>query len=153
MWIISKEKIAFCAQVEGMRGATFAASPISLQSQCKCRPNESIPKSGHRSPSTPECSCEIGERQSEKNRWYRDGMAIWNVTHGIDARHVVIQLWQDYYPSDEPRRLWRSHSAWMELFFADTVFPCYQFFPHLFPVLPRDSYIHSSLLRPWHQKI
>jgi hypothetical protein len=32
MCIISKERIAFCAQVEGTRGEIFAASPIALQS-------------------------------------------------------------------------------------------------------------------------
>ena len=32
MCIISKERIAFCAQVEGLRGEIFAGSPIALQS-------------------------------------------------------------------------------------------------------------------------
>ena len=32
MCIISKERIAFCVQVEGMQGEIFAASPIALQS-------------------------------------------------------------------------------------------------------------------------
>jgi len=33
MCIISKERIAFCAQGEGTRGEMFAASPIALQSR------------------------------------------------------------------------------------------------------------------------
>jgi hypothetical protein len=33
MYIISKQRITLCAQVEGMRGEIFAASPIALQSR------------------------------------------------------------------------------------------------------------------------
>jgi len=46
MCVISKERIAFCAQVEGMRGEIFAASPIALHSQCKGVPNGPIPTYG-----------------------------------------------------------------------------------------------------------
>jgi len=35
MCIISKERIALCAPVEGTRGEIFTASPIALQSRCK----------------------------------------------------------------------------------------------------------------------
>jgi hypothetical protein len=47
MCIISKERIAFCAQVEGTRGEIFATSPIALQSRCMRVPNEPIPMYGH----------------------------------------------------------------------------------------------------------
>jgi hypothetical protein len=33
MYIISKERIAFCAQVERTQGEIFAASPIAFQSR------------------------------------------------------------------------------------------------------------------------
>jgi hypothetical protein len=33
MFIISKEKIAFCLQIEGTRGEIFIVSPIALQSR------------------------------------------------------------------------------------------------------------------------
>jgi len=39
---ISKERIAFCAQVDRTRGEISAASPITLQSQCKHEPKEPI---------------------------------------------------------------------------------------------------------------
>jgi len=47
MCIISKERIAYCAQVEGMRGEIFAMSPIALQSRCMHVPTEPIPTYGH----------------------------------------------------------------------------------------------------------
>jgi len=48
--IISKERIEFCAQLEGTWGEIFAASPIALQSWCKYIPNDPIPKYGRRWP-------------------------------------------------------------------------------------------------------
>jgi hypothetical protein len=66
MYIISKERIAFCVLVEATRGVVFAASHIAVQSQCKRVPNEPIPTYGHNWPSMPECSFKIGDRQSEK---------------------------------------------------------------------------------------
>lgn len=42
MGIIGNERIACCAEVEGMVGEVFAASPIPLQFQRKCIPNELI---------------------------------------------------------------------------------------------------------------
>jgi hypothetical protein len=47
MCIISKERIAFCQQVEGTRGEIVATSPIALQSRCMRVPNEPIPMYGH----------------------------------------------------------------------------------------------------------
>jgi len=47
MCIISKEKIAFCAQVEGTQEEIFAALLIALQSRWKRIPNEPIPTYGH----------------------------------------------------------------------------------------------------------
>jgi len=47
MCIISQERIAFWALVEGTRGEIFAASPIALQSRRKGVPNEPIPMYGH----------------------------------------------------------------------------------------------------------
>jgi hypothetical protein len=47
MCIISKERIAICAQVEGTQGEIVAMSPIALQSRCMRVPNESIPTYGH----------------------------------------------------------------------------------------------------------
>jgi len=47
MCIMSKERILFCAQVEGTRGEAFAASTIAVQSRCKCVHNELIPTYGH----------------------------------------------------------------------------------------------------------
>jgi len=119
MCIISKERIAFCAQVEGTRGVVFAASPIALQSRCKRVPNEPIPTYGHSWPSPPECSFKIGDRQSEKKRWNSDRRAICNVTCGIKAARGVIRHRGVSDGSDRARRLWRSHTARTEIFFAD----------------------------------
>jgi hypothetical protein len=62
--IISKERIAYCAQVEGTRGEIFAASPIALQSRCKRVPNEPIPMYGHSWP----------QRQSDRLKQETDRM-------------------------------------------------------------------------------
>ena len=91
MCIISKERIAFCEQVEGTHGVVFAASPIALQSQCKRVPNELIPTYGHSWPSPPECSFKIGDRQSEKKWLNSDRRAICNATRGIEAVRGVIR--------------------------------------------------------------
>jgi len=123
MCIISKERIAFCAQVEGTRGVVFAASPIALQSRCKRVPNEHIPMYGHSWPSTPECSCKIGDRQSEKKRWNSDWMVICNVTHGIEAGRRVIRDRGVSNGCDGALPLCRSHSARTEIFFADDRLP------------------------------
>ena len=47
MSIISKERVAFCTQVEGTQGDIFSASRIALQSWFKRVPNEPIPTFGH----------------------------------------------------------------------------------------------------------
>jgi len=47
MCIISKERNAFCGQVDRTRGEIFAASPIEFQSRSKRVPNEPIPTYGH----------------------------------------------------------------------------------------------------------
>ena len=111
--------MALCAQVEGTRADVFAVSPIALQSRCKRMPNEPIPTYGHSWPSPPECSSEIGDRQSEKKRWNCDGRAICNATHSIDAGHGVRRHRGVSDGSDRARPLWWSHSARTELFFAD----------------------------------
>jgi len=121
MCIISKERIAFCGQVEGMRGVVFAASPIALQSRCKLVPSEPIPMYGHSWPSPPECSFKIGDRQSEKKRWNSDQRAICNATPGIEAAHGVIHHWGVSDGSDGARPLWRGHSCRTEIFFPDEI--------------------------------
>ena len=45
--IISKEKIAFCAQVEGMQGEIISTSHIALECRRNGVPNEPIPTYGH----------------------------------------------------------------------------------------------------------
>ena len=47
MCMISKKRIALCVQVDGALGAIFVASPIALQSQCLCGPNEPNMTYGH----------------------------------------------------------------------------------------------------------
>jgi hypothetical protein len=91
MCIISTERIAFCAQVEGTRGVVFAASPIALQSRCKRVPNEPIPMYGHIWPSPPECSFQIGDRQSNMKWRNSDWRAICNITRGIKAARGVVR--------------------------------------------------------------
>jgi len=122
MCIISNERIAFCAQVEGTRGEVFAVSPIALHSRCKRMSNEPIPTYGHSWPATPECSFIIGDRQCEKTRWNCDGRAICNATSGIDLEPVVSRHRGVSDGSDGARPLWRSHSARTELFCADVGF-------------------------------
>jgi hypothetical protein len=120
MCILSRERIAFCAHVEGTRGEVFSASPIVLQSRCKRVPNERIPTYGHSWPSTPECSFQIGDRQSEKKRLNCDGGAICNATRGIGAGRGVSH--HRHFPdgSDGPCPLGRSHSGQTDFIFADT---------------------------------
>jgi len=121
MCIISKKRIAICEQVGGMRGEVFAASPMALQSWCKCMPNEPSPTYGHSWPSMPECLFEIVDWQSKKKLGNCDGRAICNASNGIDAGHGVSRHWDVSDGSDGPHPLWGSHFAWTELFFADVV--------------------------------
>jgi hypothetical protein len=114
MCIISKERIAFCGEVEGMCGLVFAASPIAFHSRCKRVPNEPIPTYGHNWPSTPECSFKIGDRQSEKKQILSDRRAICDTTHGIEAGRGVICHQGVSDGSDGAHPLWQSHSARME---------------------------------------
>jgi len=72
-----------------MRGEVFVMSPIELQSRCKSVPNEPIPRNGHSSPSTPECSFQFGHRQSRKQRRHCEARVIYNVTPGIHTRRGV----------------------------------------------------------------
>jgi hypothetical protein len=119
MCIISKERIAYYAQVEATRGEGFEVSPIAVQSQGKRLPNELIPTYGHSWISTPDCPSKIVDPQSEKKWWICDERAICNAMRGIDARHRVSRHRYVSDGSDRPHPLWRSHSAQMELFFAD----------------------------------
>jgi len=121
MCIISKEWIAFCAQVEGTPGEVFEVSPTALQPRCQHVPDEPIPMYGHCWPSTPECSFKIGHRQSEKKRWNCDGRAICNATRGIDAGRGVCHHRGVSAGSDGARPLWQSHPARTEIFFADVL--------------------------------
>jgi hypothetical protein len=66
--IISKEIIAFCAQVEGTQGEIFVASPIALQSRCKRVPNEPIPTYAHSWPGR-----QSDRLKSKTNRTRRNG--------------------------------------------------------------------------------
>ena len=85
MCIISKERMAFCAQVDGMRGEIFAASPIALQSQCKRGPNKPIPTYGHSWPQHQNVRLKL-----ETDRARRNGDTV---PHGRYAmRHVVLML-------------------------------------------------------------
>jgi len=70
-------------------------------------------------PTTPQCLFKIGDRQSEKKRRHGDRRAICDATRGLDAGHGVIRHRGVSDGSDGARRLWRSHSAWTEMFFAD----------------------------------
>jgi len=67
----------------------------------------------------PECSFEIGDRQSEKKWWNRDRRAICNAMRGIEAGRRVICHWGVSNGSDGVRPLWPSQSARTEMFFAD----------------------------------
>ena len=127
MCIISKEWIAFCTQVEGSWGEVLAASPIALQFRWKLVPNEPIPTYGHSSPSTPECSFQIGDQQSEKKWWNCNGRVICNEIRGIDAGRRVSCHWDVSGGSDGPRPIWRSLSAQTELYFADVSCILYTF--------------------------
>jgi hypothetical protein len=89
MCIISKERIAFCAQVEGTRGEIFATSPIAFQMHACTQWTHSDVWS--QLAPTPECLFKIGDRQSEKNRWNSDWRAICNATRGIETGCGVIR--------------------------------------------------------------
>jgi len=116
MRISSKERIAFCAQVEETRGEIFAVSPIALQSWCKRVPNEPIPTDCHSWP----------QRQSDHLKWETDRMCrdnetpiggrytTWRVV--LHAQRVVICQQGVSDGSDGVSTLWRSHSARTEYF-------------------------------------
>jgi len=63
MRILSKEIIAFGAQVEGIRGEILAESPIALQSRCKRAPNEPMLTYGH---SWPQCPSFLSTQESDR---------------------------------------------------------------------------------------
>jgi len=65
-----------------------------------------------------ECVFRI-DRQSEKKRRKGDQRAICHATRGVDAARGVIHHRGVSDRSDRVRPLWRSHSAWTEMFFAD----------------------------------
>jgi len=67
----------------------------------------------------PECLFKIWDRQSEKKQRNGDRRAICNATRGFDAGHGVIRHRGVSDGSDGAHPLWRSHSARMEMFFAD----------------------------------
>jgi len=69
----------------------------------------------------PEYSFKIVDRRSEKKRWNSDSRVICNVTRGIEAGRAVILHSGAYDASDRVSPLWQSHSARMEIFFADVV--------------------------------
>ena len=117
MCIISKERIAFCAQVEGTRGEIFATSPIAFQMHACTQWTHSDVWS--QLAPTPECLFKIGDRQSEKNRWTSDWRGICNATRGIETGCGVIRHRGVSDGSDGARPLWRSLSARTETFFAD----------------------------------
>jgi hypothetical protein len=140
MCLISKKRIAFCAQVEGTHGEVFAASPIALQSWCKRVPTAPIPMYGHSWPSTPEYSFKIGDRQSVKKRWHCDRRVICNATRGIGAGRGVILHRDVSDGSDGPRPLWWSHSTRMELFFADAIFYAFRIVTTSYFSAPYDNW-------------
>jgi len=117
MFIISTERIAFCAQVEGTRGEIFAMSPIAFQMRACTQWTHSDVWS--QLAPTPECLLKIRDRQSEKNRWNSDWRAICNATHGIETGCGAIRHRGVSEGSDGARPLWRSLSARTEIFFAD----------------------------------
>jgi len=66
---------------------------------------------------TPECLFEIGDWQREKKRWNGDRRAICDATSCHYARRRVICHQGVSDSSAGERPLWRSHSAWTEMFF------------------------------------
>jgi len=68
---------------------------------------------------TPGCVFKISDWQSEKKWQNGDRRAICNVTRCIDARRRVHRHRGVSNGSDGARPIWRSHSARMEMFFAD----------------------------------
>jgi hypothetical protein len=64
MCIISKERSAFCVQVEGMGEEIFSMSPIALQSRCKCVANEPNLMYGHSWPQ--HNSVDLNRRMTEQ---------------------------------------------------------------------------------------
>jgi hypothetical protein len=105
MSIISKERTAFCVQVEGTRGEVFALPPIALQFRYKRVPNDPIQPYAHSWPSTRESLVKIGDRQSEKTQYKCDERAICNTTRAIDARRGVSRIRNVYDGSDGPHPL------------------------------------------------
>jgi len=67
----------------------------------------------------PECSLNIADRQSAKNRWNCDRWAMCNTTCCIDSGHGVIHHQGVSDGSNRAHPLWHSHSARTEMFFVD----------------------------------
>jgi len=119
MWIISKEKIAFCSagRKNARKDCCNVTHHITIPMQAGTQWTHSEVWS--QLATTPECSFEIGDRQCEKKQWNCHQRAICNVTRGIDAGRGVIPYRGVYDGSDAARPLWRSPSARTEMFFAD----------------------------------
>jgi len=64
-------------------------------------------------------SFKIGDRQSEKTQCNSDQRVICHATRGIDTGRSLISHWGVSYCSDGTRPLWRSCSAWTEMFITD----------------------------------
>ena len=148
MCIISKERIAFCAQVEGTRGEIFATSPIAFQMHAFTQWTHSDLWS--QLAPTPECLFKIGDWQSEKNRWNSDWRAICNATRGIETGCGVIRHRGVSDGSDGACPLWRSLSVRTEIFFADAVdgvtssYYLNSFYPANFTTKTKSSF-HQSI--------
>jgi len=83
MCIMIKERIAFCAQVEGRRGEIFSVSPIALQSQCKEVTTEPSPTYCHSWPQRRSDHLNL-----ETDRMRRDSETV--IGGWYSTRHVAL---------------------------------------------------------------
>ena len=109
----------FKLNVEGMWGEIFAASPIAIPMHAYTQWTHSDVWS--QLATTPECLFNITDRQSKKKWGNGDWRAIYNATRRIDAwRGVYCHRGVSDVP-DGARPLWCSHSARIEIYFADVI--------------------------------
>jgi hypothetical protein len=110
--IISTERIAFWAEVEGTQEEIFAMTHIELQPRFRRACIVSIPTHLPQLTTTPEYSFNLGDSLSEEMQWNSNRRAICNAKSYFEARHGIISHWSFSDGLDGACPLCRSHSTW-----------------------------------------
>jgi len=117
MCILSKERFALCAQVEGKQGDIVTASPIPLQSRCKCVPKQPIPTYVHSCPQCQSILLKLETHRARRNSKNAIGGRCW-------TPNAVLLPARSNSPLGCLWRLWHCHPAGTEMFGANETGYC-----------------------------